>query len=163
ERINSTGTKLTVFDLMIAATWTATFDLRTQFDACFEDLRAKDYGDVSPVAVLQVLAAHTDGSAKKEAILGLRKQEAKNLQEKMTAVREAMKKAVDFLTSEVHAQSIDFLPYERQLVVISYVFSKKPKLTAAEIGVLRRWFWLTSFSERYRRGGEGLFDDDLRK
>jgi hypothetical protein len=64
----------------------------------------------------------------------------------MELVREAMKKAVDFLTNEVHSKSITFLPYERQLVVISYVFAQKPKLTAAEHQVLSRWFWRTSFS-----------------
>lgn len=163
ERINSTGTKLTVFDLMIAATWSADFDLRTEFHGSLEELGEKEYGDVSPVAMLQVLAAHTQGSAKKETILGLRKQSATDLREKMATVREAMKKAVDFLVNDVHVKSLNFLPYERQLVVISYVYSKKTKLTAAENDVLRRWFWRTSFAERYRRGGEGLFDEDLRK
>jgi hypothetical protein len=162
ERINSTGTKLTVYDLMIAATWSANFDLRQEFDGCLQDLTKKEYGDVSPVAMLQVLAAHAAGSAKKETILSLRNKDGGELQARMAEVREAMQRAVDFLTDDLHVRSVAFLPYERQLVAISYAFCKHRKLSATASEVLRRWFWRTSFAERYRRGGEGLFDDDLR-
>ncbi|AWM40246.1 hypothetical protein GobsT_12990 [Gemmata obscuriglobus] len=162
ERINSTGTKLTVFDLMIAATWSANFNLRSEFDGCIQDLAIKDYGDVSPVAMLQVLSAHISGSAKRDTILKLRSKTDRELQANMTEVREAMKRAVDFLTNELHVRSVGFLPYERQLVVMSHVFCKRPRLSVAARDVLRKWFWRTSFAERYRRGGEGLFDDDLK-
>jgi Protein of unknown function DUF262 len=55
ERINNTGTKLTVYDLMVAATWTETFDLREHVEKTLTELDRKDYGDISPVAILQVL------------------------------------------------------------------------------------------------------------
>src|SRR5690348_14601458 len=101
-----------------------------QFEGCLEDLRSKEFGDVSADAMLRVLAAHIDGSAKRETILKLRKKDAVELQQKMAEVREAMKRAVDFLTSELYVKSLAFLPYERQFVVISHVFSKKRKLSA---------------------------------
>jgi hypothetical protein len=35
-------------------------------------------------------------------------------------------------------------------------------LSASDLSVLKRWFWRTSFAERYRAGGEALFDEDLK-
>jgi hypothetical protein len=135
-----------------------------EFRGCLEDLRAKEFGGVSPDSMLRVLAALITGSAKRETILNIGKKEkdAAELRKYVAEVREAMKRAVDFLTSEVHVKSLTYLPYERQFVVVSHVLSKKLKLSASENEVLRRWFWRTSFAERYRRGGEGLFDEDLR-
>jgi len=161
ERINSTGTKLTVYDLMIAATWSENFDLRNQMDTALEELKQKDYAEVSPVAILQILAAHTDASAKRETVLNLRKKNASELAIMMIQVREGLKRAVDFLINEVNVKSSDFLPYERQLIALSFVFAKRHSPSPANLEVLRKWFWQTSFSERYRRGGEGVFDEDL--
>lgn len=161
ERINSTGTKLTVYDLMVAATWSSKFDLREKIEDSLEDLIDKDYRDISPVSVLQILAAHIDNSAKRQTVLELRKHPSDELTAKMADVSEALKRAVDFLITEVYAKSSDFLPYERQLVALAYVYTKIRMPHQNQINNLRRWFWRTSFSERYRRGGEGLFDDDL--
>jgi hypothetical protein len=162
ERINNTGTKLTVYDLMVAATWTETFDLREQVERTLAELDRKDFGDISPVAILQVLAAHSENSANKQAIFSLRKKKDSDaLSKSIDEIQEALKRAVDFLNNDLSVKSSDFLPYERQLVALGYAFGKRPRMNTREIAILKRWFWRTSFSERYRRGGEGLFDDDL--
>lgn len=161
ERINSTGTKLTVFDLMVAATWSEQFDLRDRIETALDELRTKRFGGISPVAVLQVLAAHTDGSAKRDSILALRKHATDELTSRMDEIVEAIRKSVDFLRNDVDVKSDDFLPYERQLVVLAFVYAKLGTVDAPGQDLLKRWFWRTSFSERYRRGGEGLFDEDI--
>ena len=43
ERINSTGTRLTIYDLMRAATWSPTFDLGNTVDGIKETLEPKKY------------------------------------------------------------------------------------------------------------------------
>lgn len=161
ERINNTGTKLTVYDLMVAATWSETFDLRDHVDNTLKELDAKEYGDVSPVVILQVLAAHVENSANKQAILTLRRKDSTFLSQSVSEIQDALRRAVDFLNNEVNVKSSAFLPYERQLVALSYAFGKRKPVSNNDVTILRRWFWRTSFSERYRRGGEGLFDDDL--
>lgn len=161
ERINNTGTKLTVYDLMVAATWSETFDLRQQVDLTLKELDTKDYGDVSPVVILQTLAAHIEDSANKQSILELRKKESSHLIKSVEQIQHALRRAVDFLSNEVSVKSSDFLPYERQLVALSYAFGRRVPMTPNDVSILKRWFWRTSFSERYRRGGEGLFDEDL--
>jgi hypothetical protein len=161
ERINNTGTKLTVYDLMVAATWSENFDLRDQVDKIIDDIGAKDYEGVSPVAILQILAAHANGGTNRQAILDLRNHDSDTLIQWVDEVKEALEQAVDFLANEVHVKSSDFLPYERQLVAIAFALTRRNKPSNSDISVLRKWFWRTSFSERYRRGGEGLFDEDL--
>jgi hypothetical protein len=161
ERINSTGTKLTVFDLMVAATWSEDFDLNDHVSEILQELEEKDFGELDRVTVLRALSTCVLGSAKRESILGLRKLDRDELTKQMERTKEAVRRATDFLTTEVCIMSDAFLPYERQLVVLAYVMSQMPHLDATQADTLQRWFWRTSFSERYRRGGEGLFDTDL--
>ena len=165
ERINSRGTRLTIFDLMVAATWQLIdeeeFNLRERVDSVLDHLAEKDFGGIEDTSVLRALSVVTNDSAKKESILSLRDLTKSDLQVNLEKTRSALARAVDFLVTEVTVPSSDFLPYERQIILLAYLMSKKPSLTTEEFGVLRRWFWRTSFAERYRRGGEGLFDEDL--
>lgn len=167
ERINSRGTRLTVFDLMVAATWavegTEEFNLKDSVDTIVGQLDEKDYGGVDPVSILRSLSVVDTGSARRESILALRDRARGELELLIEKTRVALTRAVDFLISEASVISNDFLPYERQLILLTYVMARNSTLTAANYTVLRRWFWRTSFSERYRAGGEAFFDEDLQR
>jgi hypothetical protein len=166
ERINSRGTRLTVFDLMVAATWgsdeSGEFNLRESVNAIIEQLDEKDFGGIDPVSVLRSLAVAKIGSARRQAIIDLRDYSREELELLIEKTRAALSRAVDFLNSEVSVVSNDFLPYERQLVLLAYVMANRSSLSGGNFDVLRRWFWRSSFAERYRAGGEARFDDDLR-
>jgi hypothetical protein len=51
ERINSTGTKLTTLDLMVAWTWSEDFHLQKQINELLETLESKGFGDLPFVQV----------------------------------------------------------------------------------------------------------------
>lgn len=138
ERINSTGTRLTLFNLMVAATWSDEFFLRDAFDGLTADLKAKHFEGVSPVALLQILAADLRGSAKRQTILDLRKQEPGELAEGLERIAEAAKRTVDFLSTDLRVASSDFLPYERQFVALSHTFARSPKVSGKGMDALRR-------------------------
>ena len=167
ERINSRGTRLTIFDLMVAATWGAQeqeeFNLRESVDTVLEQLDEKDYGEIEDVTVLRSLSVVAKASARRDMILDLRNYSQADLELLIEKTRSALSAAVDFLVSECSAVSSDFLPYERQLMLLAYVMAQRSSLSlsASDVSVLRRWFWRTSFAERYRAGGEALFDEDL--
>lgn len=167
ERINSRGTRLTIFDLMVAATWgaeaTEEFNLRDSVDTVLGQLDDKDYGGIEDVSVLRSLSVVDTGSARRDNILGLRSRNRAELELLIERTRSALSRAVDFLISETSVVSSDFLPYERQLILLTYVMANRNSLSADNYDVLRRWFWRTSFAERYRAGGEALFDEDLEK
>ncbi|MEJ7841720.1 MAG: DUF262 domain-containing protein, partial [Rubrobacter sp.] len=167
ERINSRGTRLTVFDLMVAATWavegTEEFNLKDSVDNIVGQLDEKDYGGVDAVSILRSLSVVDTGSARRESILALRDHARGELELLLEKTRVALTRAVDFLISETSVISSDFLPYERQLILLTYVMDRNSTLTAADYTVLRQWFWRTSFSERYRAGGEAFYDEDLQR
>jgi len=138
ERINSTGTKLTVFDLMVAATWSEDFDLNDQVDQIANELEEKDFGDLERVTILRVLATCARKSAKRESIVELRELSRSDLVSEMEKTKEALRKAVDFLGTQVSVISDAFLPYERQLVLLGFIMSQRQSVTAEQLNVLNR-------------------------
>jgi len=68
ERINSSGTKLSTFDLMVAATWTESFDLNQKVDEILSVLSLKGYGETDRSTVLKALSAVQLGSIKDKSL-----------------------------------------------------------------------------------------------
>tara|TARA_E500000318_G_scaffold80740_1_gene75940 strand:+ start:490 stop:2043 length:1554 start_codon:yes stop_codon:yes gene_type:complete len=156
ERINSSGTKLSTFDLIAAATWTQEFDLSDQSSEIAETIKPKGFDGVSNETVLKCIAACLLGSVKKEDVLSLRgknKEEIINITE---TVKSSMMLAIDFLFSEFKIQSMSFLPYEAQLISLVKVFSLNRKLSSDQVTRLRQWFWRSSFLQYYRGASEAF-------
>lgn len=161
ERINSTGRKLTVYDLMVAATYSVNFDLNDEVQELVRSLGRKNF-PVDNDSVLRTLSALRGKSVKRKAILALRDLQPHQLREHLTETREAMEKAIDFLRVEVGVVSSDFLPYEAQLTVLCRIFQlKEGSITSEQRRGLRSWFWLSSFHERYRGASDSLLDEDI--
>jgi hypothetical protein len=76
-------------------------------------------------------------------------------------VKEALLKTVDLLTTEFKIYSWDFLPYEAIAIVLTYVFAKRGTLNQEDIKRVRKWFWLSAFSERYRGAADSVISRDL--
>jgi hypothetical protein len=163
ERINSTGTKLTIYDLMVAATFSEDFDLDDEVQALAQSLASKNF-NINGNSVLRTLSALRGKSVKKKAILALREVPRSELRENLKTTRKALEKTIDFLRAEVGVISSDFLPYEAQLTVLSKVFSlQKDPLTPEQRAALRGWFWLSSFHERYRGASDSVLDGDIER
>jgi len=150
---------------MVAATWgtdgSEEFNLKEHVDTIRGRLDEKDYGDIDEVSILRCLSVVSADSARRESILGLREHSNEQLELLIERARSALTRAVDFLVSQTSVVSNDFLPYERQLVLLTYIMAKQSSLSHDNHDVLKRWFWRSSFAERYRAGGEALFDEDL--
>lgn len=163
ERINSTGTKLTVYDLMVAATFSDDFDLNDEVLGLAERLASKNF-QLDGNTVLRTLCALRGTSVKRKAVLALRELPHAQLRQDLTAARKAIERAIDFLRSEVGVVSSAFLPYEAQLTVLSRVFAlHKETLTPDQRASLRSWFWLSSFHERYRGASDNVLDADVER
>jgi uncharacterized protein with ParB-like and HNH nuclease domain len=57
ERINSSGTRLSTYDLMVAATWTESFDLNDESQKIATSLKPKGFDDIDGNTVLKCLSA----------------------------------------------------------------------------------------------------------
>jgi hypothetical protein len=71
ERINNTGTKLGMMDLMVAWTWSDDFHLKTAIDSVAEALDDKGFANVPTRIMLQAISAVIENTTKTKAIITL--------------------------------------------------------------------------------------------
>lgn len=158
ERINSTGTTLTTLDLLVAWTWSEDFHLQDALSRLTEMLDAKAFGDIPDKIILQCLAGIIAESTKTKTILSLRPEDVRA---RFEDVGTAIARAVDFLSTELLAQSLDFLPHLQQLVGLSYFYHHRESPTADQADALKKWFWKTSFSRRYSAQTDDKMNADI--
>lgn len=158
ERINSTGTNLTTLDLMIAWTWTEDFHLREKFNEIQSMLSDKNFEDVPDKVLLQCLSAIIKKTTVTKEILRLEPEEVRN---SITTLQDGLERAIDFLFTQLNVKSRDFLPHIQQLVPLVFIFSKKRHLSENTRGIIKKWFWKTSFSKRYSASTDTKMDEDI--
>jgi hypothetical protein len=149
ERINNTGTKLNTLDLMTAWTWTEDFHLLDAIDSLLEELEEKSFGAIDPKLILQVISGIIIGSTKTENVLKLT---GERVRDNWRNIEDSVKAAVDFLSTEVKCSNIELLPFHQQLIPLSRFYSKTKKVMPEQIVILKKYFWRTSFSDRYSTG-----------
>jgi hypothetical protein len=161
ERINNTGTKLGPLDLMTAWTWTDDFHLLEASNDLLEEISAKGFGGIKHKVILQVISGIIQETTISKNILNLKGEEVRD---NWSRVEDALKKAIDFLATEIKCQHMDFLPFAQQLIPITCFFDKIKKPSAAQLAELKRYFWKTSFSNRYTSGqSNAKMDGDIER
>lgn len=163
ERINSTGVRLTVVDLMRAATWSPEFDLVDAIDEVLFELTSKNFGALDRKVILRNLSAASGGGFSVESIDGLRHNDAAKLKTAIKATEEAYKRAVDFLSTQVRVANIDVLPYKNQLTILAEVFRLIPTPDVDQYAAIRRWFWRTAFSGYFGGWNTGSMASDQKR
>ncbi len=162
ERINSSGTKLSTYDLMVAATWNKDFDLNDEVDEIRDALNPKGFGDINRETVLKCLSAVQLGTIKEQSLMTLRSLTKDEIKDLISTTKEALLRTVDLFSTEFKIYSWEFLSYEALAVVICYVYAKTTHLTPDQVLRARQWFWRAAFGERYKVGGEGFVSNDLK-
>jgi uncharacterized protein with ParB-like and HNH nuclease domain len=79
ERINSTGTQLTIVDLMRAATWSPDFDLIDSIENILTELADKGFNNVERKVILRNISASAGGGFSAGSIDALRNHSAEDL------------------------------------------------------------------------------------
>lgn len=161
ERINSTGTRLTIVDLMRAATWSPDFDLVDAIDDILSTLADKGFDDIERRIVLRNLSASAGGGFSEDSIDALRKHDTKKLKEAASFTEEAYKRAVDFLSTEIAITNPRIIPYSNQLTVLVEIFRRVPIPTAEQHQAITEWFWSTSASGYFSGWNTGMMASDL--
>lgn len=161
ERINSSGTRLSTYDLMVAATWSEEFDLDDEASTIADSLAPKGFSDVDGNTVLKCLSAIHSGSVKKEDIRGLRTIAKSKMQSLVADTQAALLKAIDLLSTEFGIYSWDFLPYEALIIILAALYAHTPALTPTQVRRVKQWFWRSAFSQRYRGASESYISRDI--
>ncbi len=161
ERINSTGTRLTIVDLMRAATWSPEFDLVDSIDAIREVLTAKSFEGIDRKAILRNVSAAVGGAFTVESIDELRKLKPDALKAGTAETAEGYKRAVDFLSTHIKVPSFAVVPYTNQVVVLAEILRRIPAPTAPQWRAIEHWFWRSSISGYFSGWNSGMMASDL--
>jgi hypothetical protein len=161
ERINSSGTRLSTYDLMVAATWNRDFDLNDEVDEIRDALDPKSFGDIDRETVLKCLSAVHLGTIKEQSLMTLRKLDKHAMRGLIATTRDSLLRSVDLLSTEFKIYSWDFLSYEAVAVILCNIYAKISHLSPEQVQRVRQWFWRAAFGERYKVGGEGFVSNDI--
>jgi len=161
ERINSTGRKLTMVDLMRAATWKEGFDLN-QYISDFQDsLGSEGFKDIPESVILRGVSAAAGRGINKGDIDGLRDLDSGALKLAFESSKASTIAALNFLLKEVGVDDFSYLPYAVQLTYFSEFFRLASVPTADQQRALTRWFWATSVTRYFGGASTGQNTRDL--
>nr|VFK66535.1 MAG: hypothetical protein BECKUNK1418G_GA0071005_10976 [Candidatus Kentron sp. UNK]VFK68436.1 MAG: hypothetical protein BECKUNK1418H_GA0071006_100241 [Candidatus Kentron sp. UNK] len=149
ERINNTGTRLTALDLMTAWTWTDDFHLLESCNLLSTELKEKGFGGIKHKTMLQIVSAIIQDTTISKDIINLSGEQVRN---NWSGITDSIKKAVDFLSMSMNCRHIDFLPFTQQLIPLVKFFDLVKHPTSDQLEAMKRYFWKTSFSNRYSTG-----------
>lgn len=166
ERINQSGKKLSIFDLVVAVTWDKDFELKKKIDEFNKKIEIT-FGKIDPEVFTETLSLIINKQCTKAFQIKLTPSDVKDNWPK---VEEAIGKSIQFLRTHLKVKSYKYLPYRDMLALIAYYFYY---CKHAEINrtFLELWFWKAAFSNRYSGSsftkiGEDrayIFDEALRQ
>lgn len=162
ERINSTGRKLTIVDLMRAATWKGGFDLNDAIKDIKEICEFSGFYNIPDSHILRSLAAYFDLGIHKEDIDKLRDRKSEDLKNASNEIISSYKKAISFFNEYLNIYSNAYIPYSMQLTLVVEFFRINPSPDENTLESLKKWFWQTSFSRHFEGGGVGQINKDLK-
>ena len=169
-RINTGGTELTLFEIMVAKTYDQhkKFDLSEKYEWLIDnkgaekDLEDVGYDTIPPVSVLQCNAAYLSKQIRRKDILKLDKNKFIKSWE---VVKDGIFEAVDYLRKYLHVSVSGLLPYNAILVPFTYFFIKMKgkKPSALQNKLLKQYFFWAALTERFSSGAEGKVALDIKR
>ena len=147
-RLNRTGRKMTADQMVSALTYQeGQFHLAEKLGEFKEELDGKGFGNLDRVFLLRAILAALDRDiyAKDWANLVVRSEVRAKLPDAFESARKGIKGALGFLRN-LGVTSDRLLPYGLQLVLLGEFFRLCPQPVAEVVALLKRWFWVTSFT-----------------
>lgn len=167
ERINNSGKKLTIFDLLVAKVYPLNFDLRKEWKQL--DRNLKTFRGMNPILPMQALSLLTvklqDGKAgdrygcHKRHLLAIQPELIKG---RWTDIKDGVRLAVDFLVNHVGVPTIKLVPYEAPIALYTLFFLLNSKYGPNEKQArqLAEYFWCSCASSRYGGSPESSMEED---
>lgn len=159
ERLNNTGTQLTIADLMVATTYTSQFNLREKMEELNSSLAPQAF-DISERTILQCMSACIKKGTKREDII-----DSSNVFESnWDKVTNSIRLSIDFLKSHCSVPVSKFLPNEIMLTVLTrfFYFYGNKQLSTEYIKKLKKYFWISSFYQTYASSQDSVAEEDLK-
>ena len=157
-RLNRSGQSMGADEMFSALTYEATDDMESfrlskHIDSILTEIERTGFGEVDRVVVLRValLAVGLDPFRTEwdQLAKDTQKQSAARLPEAIAEARNGLLGAVEFLRAE-GIRNRRLLPYIMQLVGLAAFFGqRKDPPTEAQARLLRRWLWVSAFTEGF--------------
>ncbi|RAU82786.1 DUF262 domain-containing protein [Pontibacter arcticus] len=151
SRVNSTGAKISDDWKISALSFDEekNFRLGTEIDKLLEELKKYNFQNIKREVILQCIInsfgkVFFDNTTKLED-LAVSRDFVDKARETLTNI----KKAVYFLYNELLVLNHKLLPYNNQLIFITDFFAKIQQPSFAQLETLKRWFWITSYSNYF--------------
>jgi len=167
-RINTGGTELTLFEIMVAKTYDneRNFDLAERYEFLIDnnnhgkDLEDADFDTIPAMTILQCVAACMQGRIRRRDILKLNKDDFINIWPEVT---DSIFTAVDYIRTTMRIPVSQLLPYNSLLVPITYFFFKNDNElpTPQQDKLIAQLFWWVSLGNRYSSAVETKIAKDL--
>ena len=160
-RINTSGTPLSLFQIMVAKTYDEkmNFDLQEKYNELQEELESVRYDTIPDSTVLQCLSANIVKECTRKAILRLDKNSVIDTWDETV---ESIKGAIDYFRTFYHIPVSRILPYNALLVPFScFFFLEKRKPDSNQEKMLQEYFWRSSLSYRFSSGVESKLGQDI--
>jgi len=161
ERINSTGRKLTIVDLMMAATWSDGFDLTSEIQKIKEHCKKIGFDELSDPIILRTISASANLGVNKDDIQKLRTKQPMELCRAAEDARESLVRALIFLRDQIGIYDDSYIPYGFQLTYLAEYFRLAPKSRPDKVEHLVQWFWFTSATRYFASANTGQVSKDL--
>lgn len=161
ERINSTGRKLTIVDLMRAATWKGGFDLNDAINKVRLICESHDFYNVPDSHILRNISACAGLGINREDIDKLRLKSSDQLESASSKCSTAYSKAISFLKNNFPLPTYEYLPYGLQLTFLVEFFNIQNNPENRQLDDLIKWFWTTAFSRHFGTSNTGQNARDL--
>lgn len=147
ERVNRLGMPLGTFDLVVATSFTPTFNLRRKWEEARAEFPRLDafFGD-NGMDLLSVVSLRARNDVRQSAVLGM---PGSAVRDGWSRAVEAMDWAVAFASRRLGVWRPDVLPYRAALTVIAGL---RCEFESVDEKMLAEWFWLTCFGQRYNVG-----------
>ncbi|MFK7949196.1 MAG: DUF262 domain-containing protein, partial [Saprospiraceae bacterium] len=148
-RINSKGTAISSFSILSSLTINEPndFNLKNLKKNLLENIKTYNFDTLKEEVILQCIQTSFGTFYLDNHIDDLIKRN--NFSKKTIKTFKSIEKSVRFLFEELLVLHISLLPYNNQLVYLSYFFNKVENPTDKQIEALKKWFWITTYSNYF--------------
>lgn len=160
NRINTAGSTLRLFDIMVAKTWEErSFNLRHRHKKLQDQLADVSY-EIPEAQFLQCISININKECKRKNILELKKSD---ITEELGSTISAIKKTVDHFRISYGIPSGRILSYPALIVPFSYFFhNNKGSPTQEQDMYLKEYFWRASLTSRFTSSVESKLATDCK-
>ncbi|MGO9485886.1 MAG: DUF262 domain-containing protein [Rhodomicrobium sp.] len=151
ETINTTGKRLTVFDLLVARCFPHSMNLRDMLEAALERPSIKRFDPagegIAPTAIPRIIALKDKETAKRADILDL---PPDTIRKHWNYAVDALESALNLMIERYGCFGERFVPLADMIAPMAVVIaSEKFNKTDEHLNMLDKWYWRATFSQYY--------------